>query len=399
MKILIATVNYNDIVLGGGQLSVRSLVNTLVLHGHEVVIVCIEPHENYGVDYEDGYKVIKLKGKNIYSHTVANKPFYLKALWHYFDRYFRLYDKEFEGILNDFKPDIIHTNVLSGLTAGIWRVAKKCSIPVFHTVHDFYLLCVNSGMRKRGGNCSKSCGLCRLYSYNTKSLAKSVAGVSFVSEYMKSRHLAENVFKDNCYQTKIIGSYEPNMSVVRPEYNNNTLRIGFLGRVTPDKGVSYLIQQLRLLGDVDYVLNIGGTGNPEYIGQLKELAQGMPVNFLGRVSPEIFFSDIDVLVVPSLWNEPAGRVVFEAGLYNIPSIVSNRGGLPEMTGYGSSGWVFEPDEDDSLIKILNSILNDKLELLEKSKFWNTRKGEFMPSAVCDQTLDAYSKTIDYFFKK
>jgi glycosyltransferase involved in cell wall biosynthesis len=37
-----------------------------------------------------------------------------------------------------------------------------------------------------------------------------------------------------------------------------------------------------------------------------------------------------VLLVPSLWLEPAGRVAAEALLNGIPPIVSDRGGLPEV---------------------------------------------------------------------
>ena len=399
MKILIATVNYNDTILGGGQLSVRSLVKSLVNLGHEVTIVCIDPDERSGIDEIDGYRVIKLRGRNIYSHAVTNKPFFLKALWHFLDRHIKLYDKEFESIVNDFKPDIIHTNVLSGLTAGIWRVAKGKSIPVFHTVHDFYLLCVNSGMRKGGVNCNKPCNLCKIYSHNSKLLANSVSGVSFVSQYMKSKHLEVGLFKDDCYQTVIIGSYEPKSDILRADYNGTPLRIGFLGRVTVEKGVTYLIKQLKKLGNTNYVLRIGGSGDANYIHQLKELADGMPVCFLGRVSPEDFFADIDLLIVPSLWNEPAGRVVFEAGLYNIPSVVSNRGGLPEMTGFGSSGWIFEPDEEGSLINIIDGLIKDRHELIVKSKYWDNRKVEFMPNTVCLQTLYAYNKSIECFSNK
>lgn len=44
------------------------------------------------------------------------------------------------------------------------------------------------------------------------------------------------------------------------------------------------------------------------------------------------YSRARVLLAPSLWWESAGRVVVEALLNGIPSIVTNRGGLPEMGG-------------------------------------------------------------------
>ena len=42
-----------------------------------------------------------------------------------------------------------------------------------------------------------------------------------------------------------------------------------------------------------------------------------------------------VLIVPSVWEEPAGRVAAEAAMANgIPPVVSGRGGLPEVCGSG-----------------------------------------------------------------
>ena len=36
------------------------------------------------------------------------------------------------------------------------------------------------------------------------------------------------------------------------------------------------------------------------------------------------------MIIPSLWNEPFGRVVIEAYSHNKPVIGANRGGIPEI---------------------------------------------------------------------
>jgi glycosyltransferase involved in cell wall biosynthesis len=46
--------------------------------------------------------------------------------------------------------------------------------------------------------------------------------------------------------------------------------------------------------------------------------------------PKEIYAATRVLLAPSLWNEPAGRVAAEALLNGIPPLVSNRGGLPEI---------------------------------------------------------------------
>jgi glycosyltransferase involved in cell wall biosynthesis len=48
-------------------------------------------------------------------------------------------------------------------------------------------------------------------------------------------------------------------------------------------------------------------------------------------TPAHVFAPTRLLVVPSLWPEPAGRVAIEAMLNGVPPIVSDRGGLPETS--------------------------------------------------------------------
>lgn len=55
------------------------------------------------------------------------------------------------------------------------------------------------------------------------------------------------------------------------------------------------------------------------------------------------YQESKIVLMPSLWEEPFGRIVIEAGINGIPSIVSAKGGLPEAVGEG--GIVVEEVED------------------------------------------------------
>jgi glycosyltransferase involved in cell wall biosynthesis len=50
--------------------------------------------------------------------------------------------------------------------------------------------------------------------------------------------------------------------------------------------------------------------------------------------PADIFSVARVVIMPSVWEEPAGRVAAEALANGIPPVVSSRGGLPEVCGEG-----------------------------------------------------------------
>ncbi len=63
-------------------------------------------------------------------------------------------------------------------------------------------------------------------------------------------------------------------------------------------------------------------------------------------TPREYFALTRVLVVPSIWEEPFGRVAAEAMVNGIPPIVSNRGALPDVVEHagGRGGLVRDVPE-------------------------------------------------------
>ena len=116
------------------------------------------------------------------------------------------------------------------------------------------------------------------------------------------------------------------------------------------------------MDDVDFL--IAGRGDARKIIELTN------VEFIGWVhdSREIY-SRTKVLLAPSIWPEPFGRVVAEAMANGIPCIVSNRGALPEVVG--DAGIIIDNVFDlDEWVNAADGLLSDKgfyKELSEKSK--------------------------------
>ena len=77
-------------------------------------------------------------------------------------------------------------------------------------------------------------------------------------------------------------------------------------------------------------LLVAGKTEKNYLKYLKEINNSNRVIYLGYTDNNEFFKKIDVLIVPSLWNEPFGRVVLEAIINNKIVITSTKGGIKEI---------------------------------------------------------------------
>jgi glycosyltransferase involved in cell wall biosynthesis len=64
---------------------------------------------------------------------------------------------------------------------------------------------------------------------------------------------------------------------------------------------------------------------------------------------------IDVLIVPSTWEEAYGLTVDEAKVAGIPVIASRIGGLPEHVEHGREGYLFAPGDAGELEGIVRRL--------------------------------------------
>ncbi|MEK9181011.1 MAG: glycosyltransferase family 4 protein [Patescibacteria group bacterium] len=126
--------------------------------------------------------------------------------------------------------------------------------------------------------------------------------------------------------------------------------IGYLGRLTKEKGVDVL---LKTIATIDNPAVIAGAGPEEQA--LKKLAEKLDlddrVKFLGEISNKRdFFSQINCLVVPSVEAESFGLVIIEAMTAGVPVIASRIGATGEIIEHKKTGLLFEPGNVEELAK-------------------------------------------------
>jgi glycosyltransferase involved in cell wall biosynthesis len=172
--------------------------------------------------------------------------------------------------------------------------------------------------------------------------------------------------------------------------------IGYVGRLTPEKGLDVLLDAVARL-DGDWRLRFVGNGpmREALMGRAASLGIGAHVQFSPAV-PSTQVPDqlrrLDVLVLPSLtrpnWKEQFGRVLQEAMACGVPVVGSDSGEIPHVVGDGGS---IVPEGDASaLAAALQRLAADPELRRELGQRGRARVLErFTQASVARRTVEVY----------
>src|SRR5581483_1582506 len=90
--------------------------------------------------------------------------------------------------------------------------------------------------------------------------------------------------------------------------------------------------------------------------ELRSLASGLPVEFLGFVAARELLEAVDVLVVPSIWAEPLPRSILEAYAAGVPVIGADSGGISDLIGKDNHDWLFPAGDAAELAKRMQAVI-------------------------------------------
>ena len=337
---------------------------------HEVILftrIEDEFQKSYRIteSIENGINIIRVNKPNR-DYTFRNK---------YQD--FRM-AKLFEGYLEKKHPDIVHINHLSHLTTQIIDIIYKFEIPIVFTLHDYWMMCIRGQLiRDDYSICTgpdiEKCTLCNMKYFTSEVQANNeirrwLHMLSEVNEKVNlfiapSRFLRKMYVNFGIPKNKIIymdyGFDKDLINSVQKNYSRK-VRFGYLGRIIPVKGVSLLIDAFNKVDHTKAELNIYGR-LPSSSMYLKKRCINPLIHFKGGYNYNDIvkvLSNIDVLVVPSIWYENSPLVIHEAFLAKIPVITSNIGGMAEIVTHEKNGLLFEPGNVEHLIEKMNVFIEN-----------------------------------------
>ena len=159
-------------------------------------------------------------------------------------------------------------------------------------------------------------------------------------------------------------------STPAPKQRNSVFRIGFFARIAPEKGLHRLVEAFeRIAGEHSGVtLHAAGwlgPANEPYLDSLiKRLNDaGFGDRFTYHGSPDLqgkvdFLQSMDVLSVPTEYQDPKGLFVLESLAAGTPVVMPEHGAFGELVRSTGGGVLVPPDDCDALAQALIDLRDD-----------------------------------------
>lgn len=384
LKIMMTMYGWND--SGGGTIFPRDVAIQFAKEGYDVLVFYAGVNDTDSLDKyhvrewsDSGVKLCGVYNREI-KFTDPTKP------------EFEINDPNisaiFEEKLKELKPDIVHFNNFVGLSFNIAKVAKNLGFKTLYTPFNYHLIdpklyMINSDLEKwndvdliKNSEELKKFPDLRDGYLNRIEAAKQVLNNYIDMTLAVSTRVKDILVEFGCKENKITVVNQVPKSANDLNFNNNPddihtpIRIGFIGGAMPHKGVHNLVLACSVLPKYSAELNIYGFIDPNYKNVLENINLNIPLNIKGEYKFEDLkniSSEIDIAVLPSIWEDCAPFAILESLAMGLPVIAPNIGGFSDFIEDDYNGKIYQYNEVEQLAKILTELSNDSQKIIELRK--------------------------------
>ena len=247
------------------------------------------------------------------------------------------------------RPDMIHAH---SAKAGVLARSAGflCRVPVVYTPHAFPFL-MACGPRRR-----------EFYRWVERLARRGTAAVIAVSGEEEVSALALGYPPERVARIPNgVAPVDAGGIVVR---DIASLRIGFMGRLTRQKGPDLLLDAMQeVIVHLPHV-QVVFYGDGEMAAELRERAGQEPlsrhVRFAGPYAQSEairLLREVDIAVLPSRW-EGCPYVLLEAFQAGVPVVAAGVGGVTDLVRHGENGLCVPPEDSEALGDALLTLLRD-----------------------------------------
>jgi|GEM_PF-1592510 len=148
-------------------------------------------------------------------------------------------------------------------------------------------------------------------------------------------------------------------------------KFGLVGQIAPHKGHDLVVEAMALLKqkDVYFNLKVFGQGAQDYIDKLKEKIEEYDLvdyiewkGFINNIDD--IYSNIDILLFPTITLESFGMGIIEAGVRGVPCLATQAGGLAEIIDHNYNGWLFYKKDVSDLVSKIEATMKKNCDLTD-----------------------------------
>lgn len=382
MRILILSNLYPPFVEGGAEILAGNIAEGLEILGHEVLVLT----SSYGIQptRQDGNirRTLQLFPP---AHFDRHLP-----VWHQLDQPYNYYRRyhcranalELRRIVEASRPDVLYIWEIAGIGVNsLLRVLPDLQVPIVFHLGSYLLLYAKSPQTEQSILRTRWFKRWLIGTISSPSWTSLIA----VSAAVKEKYVQAGFDPDgieviyNGIDQRFLTAGAADVLTAR-HTAKETIHLLYVGRLRAEKGILVALEALALLMQERYEaravarslqLDVFGDGNDAYCSELRRFVNEkhltQVVHFHGRVSQDeliTHYDHADLLLVPSLWQEPFGLVIVEAMARGLPVIASAVGGPAEILTHGVDGLLIEPGNERELASAIRLLLNDPVKLAQ-----------------------------------
>lgn len=253
--------------------------------------------------------------------------------------------------------DVVHAHQGEDLAVLplAWLAARRHRCPLVVTVH----CSVQHTLRGRG---LRALLLHRLGGAVERATLRRADAVVVLTTRARAGLLTDGIAAERVHV--IPSGFDPSIFAApadRPPERAGGLRIGYVGRLAPQKRPDLVVQAFTRMAQPAQLVVVGD--GPER-SRVESLVADSPardrISLSGFVPHDAIpgvLAGLDVLVLPSAYEE-MGSVLVEAMATGLPVVASNVGGIPEVVRDGETGLLVPPGDVDALAAALDRLVAD-----------------------------------------
>jgi glycosyltransferase involved in cell wall biosynthesis len=303
--------------------------------------------------------------------------------------------REVSSLLDQLTPDyVLVQNLFPLISPAVLPVIAKAGVPILMRVANYRLMCPNGSHLSHGRVCEKclhgreywcvlkNCeeDLFKSTAYAVRSATArlvgwyrdNVAAYLCASRFLRDRMIAAGFEAARVHVIR--NAVSDGQPCTAPEPKEVAPYVGYVGRISQEKGIPALLEVAR--GNPDIPFRLAGRVRTSY-----RLPWPLPGNvtlegFLEGDSLTAFYRGARLVVSASQCFETFGMSIAEAMLHGKPVVVPNAGVFPEVVQEGVTGLLVDASSAEAISDRIRRLWDNAglcLEMGRAAKEWASRE--------------------------